>query len=53
MGTQKEIINKKFSQNPIYSVDWEDIKNKESDYDFYLNKIKRFFRKDFDNNIIY
>lgn len=53
MENPTETINEEFSQNPIYSIDWEDIENEESDYDFYLDEIESFFREDFDNNIIY
>lgn len=53
MENRTETIDEEFSQTPIYSIDWEDIENEESDYDFYLDEIETFFREDFDNNIIY
>lgn len=53
METPTEELTKEFSQNPIYSIEWEDIENEESDYDFYLDEIETFFREDFENDIIY
>jgi len=52
MEIQTETLTKEFSQNSIYSIEWEDIENEELNYNFYLDEIETFFREDFNENII-
>jgi hypothetical protein len=53
MESKTEKLTEEFSQNSMYSIEWEDIENEELDYDFYLDEIETFFREDFNENIIY
>lgn len=43
----------KFSHEPIYSIEWEDIENTDLDYEYDLDEIENFFREDYNENIIY
>jgi hypothetical protein len=36
----------------LYTIEWSDIKNTETDYDWYLNDIENFFRQDTENEIL-
>jgi hypothetical protein len=53
METTEEKKTQENSYKPLYTIDWEDIENEETDYDFYLDEIETFFREDFNENIIY
>lgn len=36
----------------LSTIEWSDIENAEIDYENYLNDVERFFREDFENDIL-
>jgi len=36
--------------NDIYTINWSDIENTETDFENYLTEIENFFREDFEND---
>jgi hypothetical protein len=36
----------------LYTIEWSDIENTETDYDWYLNDIENFFRQDTENEVL-
>lgn len=46
------ILNKKESDSPIFTLEWDEIENEEIDYDLYLDDLENFFREDFENDCL-
>lgn len=36
----------------LYTIEWSDIENAETDYENYLDDIESFFREDFENDFL-
>lgn len=45
-------ISDTISDNELYTIEWSDIENAETDYENYLTDIENFFREDFENDIL-